>query len=419
MNAAHSRLGASSMYRWSACPGSVREIAKAPPTPPSSYALEGTQAHGLAAMCLLKPMNLGGFVNKAIEVDGKPVLVTQELAEAVQVYLDEVRGAMSSDDCVLLVEQRFDLSSMYPGCFGTADAVVWAPHDKTLHVFDYKHGAGIPVDPIGNPQLQYYGLGALLASSYPAKVVRLVIVQPRCGGEPVKEWRVDAMDLTEFAGALQEYAKAAEAPDAPLKAGDWCKFCPAAALCPELRKRSVALARSEFAVPAGPKSDYDPARLRLALDSREFVRAWLKALDEFAYTEAERGMTIPGYKLVAKRATRKWRTEGEVIEALQDLGVKDDVIFEARAVKSPAQLEKLVDKTVLEPFITAESSGHALVPESDKRPAVTLKTAAQEFDAIGPAAMDGAPVQLESGDLLAIPEFLQRKAGAKGKAANG
>lgn len=383
---AHSKIGASSMYRWSACPGSVRLSENVPKTS-SKYAEEGSAAHAFAEHCLRHGYAASRFVGQILYMpkDGPPevrskipghtfpgdlfVPISDDMIEAVAVYLDAVRSSIGVGD-TFTFEQRFDLSEVHPGCFGTADAVVRQPKTATLIVYDYKHGAGVPVNVVENPQLKYYALGALLASNHPARRVRMTIVQPRCdhADGPVRSYEIDALDLLDFKADLKAFAEATEKPDAPLVPGDHCRFCPAAALCPALSQRAQSMAKLEFA----PSQPYDPAVLKLALDSREPLKAWLKALDEFAYAEAEAGRTPPGYKLVAKRANRDWRDEGDVVEFLQDLGVKPDVIFAPRKVKSPAQLEKAIDAAMLEPFIVKESSGHVLVAASDKRAAVKL-----------------------------------------------
>lgn len=385
------------MYRWAACPGSVREASKAPPKIASQYAEDGSDAHAYAAL------NLGAGsspderdIGRTMRFGDRQFTVDAEMVEAVAVYTEHVYSTREDGD-VDLFEQRFDLSAVHPGCFGTADFVRWRERSGLLVVTDYKHGAGIPVRVEGNPQLQYYGLGALLASGHPAKRVRLEIVQPRCDHPEgaIRAWEIDAIDLLDFKHDLKVYATATEDPKAPLCPGDHCRFCPAAALCPALRGRALEMAKLEFK----PQLSYDPDKLRAALDSREPLKAWLKALDEFAYAEAEAGRCPTGYKLVEKRAVRKWRDESELVTALQDMGVKDEVIFEPRSPKSPAQMEKAINHKLIDPFIVKESSGHALVPESDKRPAVRVGPQA-EFEVVG-------------GDPLAIPAFLKREPPSK------
>src|SRR3546814_16566021 len=61
------------------------------------------------------------------------VMVDEEMVEAVQVFLDTIRRDYKPGD-VLVVEQRFDLSSWYPGLFGTCDAVLYRPSTGELRV---------------------------------------------------------------------------------------------------------------------------------------------------------------------------------------------------------------------------------------------------------------------------------------------
>lgn len=353
---AHSKIGASSMYRWSKCAGSVR-LSEGVPNVSSSYAEEGSQAHELAAQCLKDGVWTSGD-------------------DAVDTYIEAVRMEVGEDETLLHIEQSFDLSNVHPGCFGTADAVVWNPALKILTVMDYKHGAGIPVNVRGNPQLRYYALGALLSLNYPASKVKLVIVQPRCEHPdgPVRSETIDALELLDFCADLIRYAKATEDPNAPLVAGDHCQFCPAgkALICPELKNKAQAIAKTVFTPVVG---GYDPQELRRFLDMREPVKAFFKMVDEFAYSEAEAGRCPPGYKLVDKQGRRKWKPGVE-----EEGGYFRDW-YEPAALKSPAQIEKMgpdAKKWVGEHSVK-ESSGHVLVPEDDKRPAIKLLEAKDVF----------------------------------------
>lgn len=360
MTTAHSKIGASSMDRWSACPGSVK-LSEGIPSISSSYAEEGTLAHSLAADWLANGI--------------KPSFVDNDMHDAVAVYVDYIAPKQATHTVYL--EHRFDLSSVHPGCFGTADAVAWDPTTKHLEVIDYKHGAGVYVPAVENPQLRYYGLGALLDLKLPAKTITVTIVQPRYEAHegPIRSETLDVLDMLDFLADLKQYAAATEAPDAPLVPGEHCRWCPAARICPELGKQANEVAKMEF----GNSPTYDAPKLKEALDKREIVKAWLKTIDEFAYDVLEKGGNIPGYKLVAKRATRKWRDPVEAQAALEGFGGD---IFEPTTLKTPAQMEKLVkDKKLIETLVVAESSGHTLVDSSDKRPAVKL-SAKQEFAAI-------------------------------------
>lgn len=248
---AHSKLGASSMYRWSACPGSVRQ-SEGIPNYSSSYASEGTSAHYLAAHCLNNDLFASSLIGAKMTDDrGTDFTVTADMADAVDVYIEAVHEFYRPEEGdILHVEVRFDLSRVYPNCFGTSDTVIWKPKSKLLIVPDYKHGAGTPVAVKGNVQLRYYATGALLQLGYPATKVKLVIVQPRCkhADGSVRSETIDALDLVDFCGDLITAAKATEAPDAPLVTGSWCFFCPVyrAKTCPAIEQNTQAKARSAF-----------------------------------------------------------------------------------------------------------------------------------------------------------------------------
>jgi len=369
---AHSKIGASSMYRWSSCPGSVKLAAQFPSIS-SVYALEGTKAHELAATLL---QGVGGTIQD----------VSEEMYDAVQVYIEEVNRAVAA--CKdwkkgdLLIEHRFDLSQIHQGLFGTADCVIFDRSAKTLRVYDYKHGAGIAVDVENNDQLKYYALGALITTDYKPETVELVIVQPRCPHEGgiVRKWAFPTIDLIDFSSDLKAFAVATEDPNAVLKAGEHCQFCPAAPMCPELNKQALEAAKNEFK----PEFSYSPEKLAEILTWIPTFTQWIKNLNEFAYREAQHGRIPPGFKLVAKRANRKWMDEGDAELQLNALGYGNDKILEIPALKSPAQIEKIIGgktaKEIISQLVVQESSGLTLAPESDRRQAVT--PAIEDFTAI-------------------------------------
>lgn len=359
----HSPIGASSMYRWAECPGSVALSATVPPQESSAYAEEGTEAHELAA--------------KWLASNGKtPECDDDEMLDNVRVYVDYVFGLLGSK-CKLFVEHGFDLSDVYPGAYGTNDAAVYDGVNKILHVIDLKYGAGIYVSAKNNPQLRYYALGALLElqkEGHEVETVVMTIVQPRCTTieGPARSETIDAVDLMEFAADLVMYAKRTAEKDAPLKAGDHCRFCPAINICPEVQNVKQMVAKSEFAAATAPtEGTVPPHKLAEYLKAVPLLKAMIERIDAYAYAEARAGRPVPGYKLVEKRANRKWINETEVSLFLGSLKVSDDDIFEPRKIRTPAQLEKKLPShyQMLTKFVNKESSGLVLVPEEDKRPA--------------------------------------------------
>ena len=357
----HSPIGASSMYRWAECPGSVA-LSEGIVSESSAYAEEGTEAHELGATWL--------------KGNGKtPECDDDEMLDNVRIYVDHVFSLLDAK-CKLYVEHGFDLSEVYPGAYGTNDAAVYNPKTKTLHVIDLKYGAGIYVSAKNNPQLRYYALGALLElqkEGHEIQTVVMTIVQPRCTTieGAARSETIDAIDLMEFAADLVMYAKRTAEPNAPLKAGDHCRFCPAIIKCPEVQNVKQLVAKSEFAKTTPAEGSVPPDELAKALKAIPILEALVKRIDAYAYQEARAGRSVPGYKLVEKRANRKWINETEVSLFLGGLKVGDDDIFEPKKVRTPAQMEKKLPShySMLEKFVTKESSGLVLVPIEDKRPA--------------------------------------------------
>lgn len=408
---AHAQWGASSAKRWMTCPGSVALCATVPDES-TVYAAEGTAAHELAQLILGIPSkpNLSAtkYVGSLVDIDAGKLLtrgtpdnrtifgVTDEMAEAVDVYLDVLRGDQRDFGGELTVEHRFDLSEhVHPGMFGTNDAMLLNCTDGVLRVYDYKHGRGVPVDVEDNPQLKYYALGALCAVDFKGvKEIEVVIVQPRCDheGGAVRRWRCRAVDLDDFGYDLEDAVKASKAPDASCVAGDHCRstFCPAIGICPAFRAHATERAGIEFAddgtLAARPPEMIEAANQTLGhyLAAADELEAWIAAVRRHAFLLMEKGTEVPGWKLVEKRALRRYTDEDGAYRHLVGLGFDEDRITGPRKLLSPAQIEKVVGKDayaeIAEDFIEKKSSGLTLAAESDPRKAMNVPLGAEFGD---------------------------------------
>ncbi len=141
------------------------------------------------------------------------------------------------------------------------------------------------------------------------------------------------------------------------------------------------------AVPPAPDTLPVPVLAEM-LAKIHILEDWAKAMRAHAQSLLERGESVPGFKLVEKRATRKWGSEQQVRQWLAGKGLDPEEI-EDRSLKSPAQIEKTLgrDKKSLPPeFITKQSSGYTMALEHDARPAVMLSPGS-EFAAL-PAATE-------------------------------
>jgi hypothetical protein len=376
----HADLGASKADRWMHCPGSVSAESGLPDVS-SPYALEGTAAHALAERALTKDLDPDVWLET--EIGG--VLVTEEMVEAVRVFVDHVRSLVQYDDDELFIEQGFDLDELNPPgpMHGTADVVIWSPRRRTMYVCDYKHGKGVTVDAFENVQLGYYGLGAVLKLRRRPDQVVTTIVQPRAyhpdGKVRSHEW--SWADLVVFKRELFTRAEATTLPDAPRAVGDWCKFCRAAAVCPAQRAHATDLVRTRFDVeetfvPPAPEA-LTGEQIALVLERADLVRGWLASVEGYVRDALERGESFPGWKLVPKRANRKW-AEGVTAGSLaQTFDFNEEELY-TRKVMSPAQVEKLIKASypagtrpeIPPELVVQESTGNNLAPDHDPRPAV-------------------------------------------------
>lgn len=403
---AHAKRAPSAAHRWWACPGSIR-MSEGVEQRTSSYAAEGTAAHELAAHCLKENLPPENFLGSVIDIAAKSpgemfgnrgltdnltrFEVDEEMVEGVRLYVDVVESLKPKDgDFELDVEQRLDMTHLHPDIFGTGDVVLYQVKAGRLHVVDLKYGKGVAVEPEGNPQLMLYGAGA--ARRYHNRALNeivLHIVQPRAPHVrgPVRSWVTDPLALLEFEDDIAAAAKRTEAADAPLVAGEHCRFCPAAGFCPALRDQTMDEAMAEFTdegvtLPVSP-GEVSPDKRAIVLRAADCIQNWVKSVQEFEHGEAMAGRCAPGFKLVAKRATRKWRDEDEVRDKLLvELEKTEDDIHVEPKMKSPAQIEAMLGKKPfakeMSGFVVKASSGVNLVPEEDPRPAVSVD-AASEF----------------------------------------
>jgi len=380
----HGELGASQMSRWDACPGSVA-LSRGLANQSSEYAAEGTAAHEVAAFCLKKGADPYNQIGNVLQVEGFDIEVTEEMVEAITVYLKVIdKDAAESPNVDRLVEHRFHLTKIHEGLYGTADCVQIYKKRGLLRVYDYKHGAGVPVEVKNSKQLKYYGLGALINTGMPATDVELIIVQPRCfhADGPVRRQMIPAIELLEFAADLLDAVKRTEAKNAPLAAGDHCRWCRAAAICPELRKQAQERAKMDFR----PEVSYDPKMLAETLEWLPALEGWIKSVRAFSYAEAQRGVAVLRHKLVDKQARRQWKYDEHTTEIeLAKLELTESDIFKPRTLSSPAEIDKVLKKRKkeIEPLVKKVSSGTVLVHETDPRE-VHKNNAAADFDVVPP-----------------------------------
>lgn len=274
----------------------------------------------------------------------------------------------------MLVEQRLDYSRYVgiEGSFGTGDCVIVS--DGLLHIIDYKHGLGVLVSAEKNSQLSCYALGALdlFDGIYDITEVSLTIYQPR--RENVSTYTMSKDELLTWADTvLSPTAKLAYDGKGDFKAGDHCQFCKAKANCRKRAEYNLELARYDFEMPSALEDD-EVASILAKVD--ELV-SWAGDLKEYALQKALSGTKFTGFKVVEGRSNRKYTDEDAVARTVEAVGFDP---YEKKLLGITAMSQALGKKKfeeLLGGFVYKPPGKPALVPESDKRPA--MNTAIEDF----------------------------------------
>lgn len=387
----HSLLGASGMSRWVACPGSVR-LQRAFPAEysrTSEFAAVGTLAHSVAERALRGQRDAWEFHGETAEVDGIECVVDDAMIDHVQTFIDAVRGLTGPHD-LAFYEVPVDLSDYHPSLWGTADVVILhrtsaKARFRSMSVVDLKYGEGVAVSAVGNNQLRYYAAAAWHTLGAREDIdldhcesARMMIVQPRIeqdGAAVVSEDVMLTDDLGEWIEAvLLPAVKATEAEDAPLVAGDHCRFCPSAINCPVLRG-----AYDDFDTAEAAGEDIsalgEPA-LAQRVERIDAVKRYIRALESETFNRLSAGKDVPGFKLVEKRTNRVWKDGAE--EAVK--AAFGDEAMAPAAVKPLTQIEKLEGgREFVQEWAYKPQGGLTFAPVSDNRNEVAPRTAATVF----------------------------------------
>lgn len=221
---AHSELGPSASERWMNCPGSVLRV-RGLHAPVSIYAAEGTAAHTVSEWCREQNVSAAKFKGQILKVDEYEFKVGKAMITAV----DEFCAYVAKLPGIPFYEKRVNYEPWAKGGFGTLDD---GRLGDVCYITDLKFGKGIQVFAKDNTQLMLYALGLYHHYRYLFDFDKFVLAvfQPRLKHIDVRE--IALKDLLIWADYVAEpIATRALLPDAPMKAGAWCRFCPAKQVC--------------------------------------------------------------------------------------------------------------------------------------------------------------------------------------------
>lgn len=381
----HSPLGASTAYRILACRGSAN-AARGCVDEESDHAALGTAAHLLGDRCLTNGQEPWEYVGYHIiagkhlyagdvpaEVADQAIPVDKDMADAVSKYVTAVNEwHPERNQGNAFIERRFHCPDIHPLFYGTSDFVFVDFANRTIHVWDYKHGAGIVVEAKDNPQLKYYAAGILedLGMWNEVDTVVVHIAQPRAwhGDGPIRHWQLSTDDLDEWLFDVLVPAMIDAETSTDLVAGEHCRFCPARAYaCPalvadmdELEKLMAKAEKSGVA-----KLTNEEVGRYLELFDRAKIVA--KAAERTAYSRLQHGSDVPGRKLAPKKANREWK-EGAEKALKKKFGQR---AFDPPKLRTPAGIDALPEgESFTARWAYKPDTGLTVVKAEDARPAV-------------------------------------------------
>lgn len=210
---AHSKFSASGSERWLNCAYSVALEEQAPPQAENHFAKEGTFAHEV----LEKRLN--GLWPE------DDFLLTDEMLAYIEMVVNRVRLIAAKANAPLLVEKKVFNSDIHEEMFGTCDIII-PQVGGTLHIIDFKYGAGHIVSPIKNTQLIQYSLGVAESYDWQFKDALHHIMQPRSGKDWHKSWGLSIQELkTIYKPLWLKGVERVEGGRAKPFEGSWCHWC--------------------------------------------------------------------------------------------------------------------------------------------------------------------------------------------------
>ncbi len=392
MAGTHAFLSASSAHRWLNCTAAPAFESQFPNTT-SAYADEGTLAHSICEIYAKRKFGVNldrKKINAELAKLKRAEYYNPEMLETAAIYVSYlVEKAMTFDNSPYVVQEiKVDFSDYVPNGYGTCDCVMIG--GGKLHITDYKHGKGVKVEAVGNPQMRLYALGALkhfgAIFGDTIKTVSMGICQPRISEYPSEE-EMTVDELRAWGESIKPLADAAYNGKGEYHSGEWCRFCKGKAQCKARAQANSALADFKDCVTpdkVAPEIAKLPQEARAALgvpnmltdaeigellkQGAELVK-WYSDLQEYALGAILDGKTVPGFKVVAGKSARAFSDETKAFDVLRAHGYTDEQLMDYKP-KTLAGIEKAIGKKqfgeLLSELIVKPMGKPTLVDESDK-----------------------------------------------------
>ena len=344
----HDLMSPSSIERIIACPPSF-DICKSIEEKASSYADEGTLAHDLCELLILRHLRRiheKPFLERLKKIkavtdpSGKPYYnkVMHGHCEKFAAFVISKFHSLkkSNPEAQIFLEIKVTIDQGIRKSFGYLDVIIISNY--FCYIIDFKYGAGVLVEAEDNGQLRMYALGVMntFEDIFPFFAFNMIIYQPRM--DNISYFVQDDKQLLEWADVEMKPAIAlAIKGNGEMKAGAHCKFCKARPNCRVNANYQLELEKHNSC----PPELIEEKEIKNIVRRASELSSWCESIKEWALSQALKGKKIPGMKLVRGRGQRYFTDKEKVRRVLNKAGFKDENILNTD-LKNLTELEEIV-----------------------------------------------------------------------------
>lgn len=369
---AHSSTGPSRAKIWMGC-DAFREMSEQAPEQEDTFAAqEGRCGHAAASLALEEGADASAYVGREFE----GLEFTADLAWAVQIYIDYVRGRISAAKLMgatvhFYNEQIIDLTWIHPKFFGAADARIVIVTGNSAETIDLKLGRTLVE--ASDPQLDCYACD--LMRQYPQiEIFHNTIVQPRYNHTDgaVRSVTRTKQTMEAFVGIARARQTANWTDGQKATAGKHCIWCPAAGRC----DAHTAYILSVVPIKQLRVDILTPEQVDSILEHRKQIEVYLKRVAGYAVELAKRGAPLRTQKLVmlkGRNSVEKVEPEKAMrtIKMLTGKDVDLDVIA-PRGMASISTIRENYGEAVAALFTKQGDEVMTVIPVTEKGQAIAI-----------------------------------------------
>lgn len=365
----HSFLPPSGASSWAKCnmwPSMNRRF----PQTDSVEAIEGTAAHWVAWEILSnRPITAGAKAPN-------DTIVTEEMIESGELVADTIRLRLQIFGMQLHIEERIQITSIHPTCFGTPDCWAVSTDRKHIEIIDYKFGHRF-VDEFWNEQGLCYLAGILdilsrewgmgISVFEPFIDVSFTVVQPRCfyRGAPVRTHTFNLSETRQYFNRLANAAEASTLPAPVATTNSHCIDCSGRHACSALQQAAYSDAEfSNARMPVELTPIAAALELRILQRANDRLEARIDGLKELTLSNMRAGHSNPYFRIEQGYGRSLWKIPNDQVIAIGQMWGIDLSKIE---VVTPNQAKKSgIDEALVRQYTFTPSTAIKLVAEDPK-----------------------------------------------------